>query len=265
MSNPDQDLIFFKDNSLISSKILNSSLSSLSTITYIPSVLPTWLITSLIENVITGKTNINKDYKNVIDDKCKITIISFLHDEKFYTNNLKKIGVNVNNSDRFKVVDYFSHLFTELIKDPTDATKKIEELFNLENVGDVVIVEGIEILLYGTNISSDELLFNITKLNRKCKQLFMVVGKSERGIDFDDFNGKYLETDPEFKITDFLVKLFHRSMLNVSLEPLTTGRAKDITGSLTVSKGAIDMDIEVSEKEYVYFISKDSQVKLYYR
>ena len=66
-----------------------------------------------------------------------------------------------------------------------------------------------------------------------------------------------------------LIKLLHRSQLNITLEPLITGRAKDITGSLTISKGCIpygeNLSISINEKEYVYHITKDSQVKLYYR
>ena len=78
-----------------------------------------------------------------------------------------------------------------------------------------------------------------------------------------------LSTDPSFKASDFLIKLFHRSQLNISLQPLNTGRAKDITGSLTISKGTIPYynlpNLKINEREYVYYLTKDFQIKLYYR
>ena len=73
-------------------------------------------------------------------------------------------------------------------------------------------------------------------------------------------------SNPTFKITDFITKLLFRSNLNITLEPLATGRAKDITGSIIVSKGAIPYDdLIVEEKSYVYNITKDANVKIFYR
>ena len=66
--------------------------------------------------------------------------------------------------------------------------------------------------------------------------------------------------DPMIKINDFLIKLLHRSQLNITLEPLITGRAKDITGSLTISKGCIPYDenlsISINEKNMFIILLK---------
>lgn len=42
---------------------------------------------------------------------------------------------------------------------------------------DVIIIEGVEILLFATNITSNQLIFNINRLNKKCRQLFVVSSK----------------------------------------------------------------------------------------
>lgn len=266
MSNPSQDLIFFKDNSLISNDILNSSYSYLSTITYHPSTTPTWLINSLIETSLIGSASlVNTDLKRV-QNRSKVSVISFVHNKEQYIQNCKK-NIDLEHNDKnFKFIDYFTGLFTELIKNPENPIKDISNMFDIEIDQDgVVFLENPEILLYGTNITSDELLFNIIKLNKKCKQLFVISSKEEHVIKDESL----LSTDPSFKASDFLIKLFHRSQLNISLQPLNTGRAKDITGSLTISKGTIPYynlpNLKINEREYVYYLTKDFQIKLYYR
>ncbi|RCK59527.1 Elongator complex protein 6 [Candida viswanathii] len=264
-SNPSQDLIFFKDNSLISSDILASPYAYLSTITYNQSTSPTWLVNSLIETSLVGSANlVNTDLKRVAN-RSKVTVISFVHNKEQYVLNCKKNIDLEHNGKNFTFVDYFTKLFTELIKDPENASMEVGKLFDVDVMDGVVFLENPEILLYGTSITSDELLFNIMKLNKKCKQLFVISAKGENVVN----NDALLPTDPGFKESDFLIKLFHRSQLNISLQPLNTGRAKDITGSLTVSKGAIPYyklpNLKINEREYVYNVTKDSQIKLYYR
>lgn len=266
MSDPSQDLIFFKDNSLISNDILKSQYSYLSTITYHSSTTPTWLINSLIETSLIGTASlVNTDLKR-IQGRSKVSVISFIHNKEQYIQNCKKNIDLEYNGKNFKFVDYFTGLFTELIKNPEDASKDIGKLFDIDfNEDGVVFLENPEILLYGTNLTSDELLFNIIKLNRKCQQLFVISLKGEQVINYEAL----LPTDPGFKVSDFLIKLFHRSQMNISLQPLNTGRAKDITGSLTISKGTVPYyklpNLKINEREYVYNITKDSQIKLYYR
>ncbi|CAX41981.1 subunit of Elongator complex, putative [Candida dubliniensis CD36] len=303
LNNPSQDLIFFKDNSLISKKILNNEINTksknsnsyLSVITYNQSTSPNWLINGLIEDTLFGnasKSLNNHELSNVSNESIsntnrRIMVISFLHNKEFYIKNCKRIGINLEDKQekegKFQFIDYFNDLFINLIKNPNDALKDINKMFddiinnssldkNDDDNGsdvDVIILEGVEILLFATNIASNELLFNINRLNKKCRQLFVVSSK--------DCLKKHEElvtpsADPMVKINEFLIKLLHRSQLNITLEPLITGRAKDITGSLIISKGCIPYDdndenlsVSINEKEYVYHITKDSQVKLFYR
>lgn len=75
LNNPSQDLIFFKDNSLISDKIINQETTTtttttasnnfhsyLSVITYNQSTSPNWLINGLIEDTLFG--NATKSLNN---------------------------------------------------------------------------------------------------------------------------------------------------------------------------------------------------------
>lgn len=305
LNNPSQDLIFFKDNSLISDKIINQETTTtttttasnnfhsyLSVITYNQSTSPNWLINGLIEDTLFGNAtkslNNHESYhqmkkKDIIIKNKKIMILSFLHNKEFYIKNCKRIGINLEEKEKeqqqqFQFIDYFNDLFINLIKNPNDSIKDINKMFDniinsLNNDSkddvDVIIIEGVEILLFATNITSNQLIFNINRLNKKCRQLFVVSSKECLFKNNESIGVTFSFDDPMIKINDFLIKLLHRSQLNITLEPLITGRAKDITGSLTISKGCIPYDenlsISINEKEYVYHITKDSQVKLYYR
>lgn len=262
MSVPSQDLVFFKNHTLISDTILSSKKSYLSTITHTQGTNPSWLINSLIENAIFGTASlVNQELKKRAK-LGKVVLFSFFHPESHYTKGIRKNGVTLTES-YFKFVDCFSHLFTERIKDTENASNDVHELFNVEiDEGSVVIVEAPEVLLFSTNISSNELLFALLKLNKKASQLFVIVSKDQQLVDYSA-NDMY---NPAFKLTDFITKLLFRSHLNITLEPLATGRAKDITGSILVSKGALPYDdLIVEEKSYVYHITKDANVKIFYR
>ncbi|KAG7665164.1 uncharacterized protein J8A68_001220 [[Candida] subhashii] len=269
-STPNQDLVFFRDNSLIHDKALESKSSYLSIISHVQGTSPNWLVNSLIENAITGTASlINNDLKKV-SNRSKVVLISFLHSQDYYIKNCRKNGLDLSNDSNFKFIDCFSDLFIEQIKTPENAIKEVNGLFDkisksIIDPKTIVFIEAPEILLYCTDITSNDLLFNLIKLNKLCRQLFVISSKDyPQYVDFDSRNPK----DATYKITDFLIKLFHRSQLNISLQPLATGRAKDITGSLVVSQGSIPFDIpqiHINEKEYIYNITKDSNVKLYFR
>ncbi|RLV92021.1 Elongator complex protein 6 [Spathaspora sp. JA1] len=266
---PQQDLIFFTDNSLIPNDVISSQDSYLSVITHVLGTSPTWLINSLIENALVGTSSIvNTDLKR-IDNRSNVIVASFSQPQEFYVKNCKKNGLDLGNNDRFQFMDCFSMLFTKLITKPEDAKLEIDGLFDkivklARESNTVIFIEAPEILLYATNATSGDILFNLHKLQKKCRQLFVISSKDyPQYLDFDASNPQ----DVSFKSSDFLIKLHHKSSLNVTLEPLSTGRAKDITGSITISRGSIPYDItaKVCEREYIYHITKDSNVKLYYR
>lgn len=262
MSVPSQDLVFFKNHSLIPDSILSSEKSYLSIITHSQGTNPSWLINCLVENAIYGTASfVNQDLKKRAK-LGKVVLFSFLHNESHYSKGIRKNGVTLPDSN-FKFVDCFSNLFTERIENPENASKDVLELFDVDiDQGSVVFVEAPETLLFSTNVSSDELLTALLKLNKKASQLFVVVSKDEQLVDY---NSNEVH-NPAFKITDFITKLLFRSHLNITMEPLSTGRAKDITGSIVVSKGAIPFDdLIVEEKSYVYNITKDANVKIFYR
>ncbi|KAK6465835.1 hypothetical protein DFJ63DRAFT_333241 [Scheffersomyces coipomensis] len=264
-----QDLILFEDHSLIPESIISGEESYSAIISHLQGTSPTWLINSLIENSIQNTaTLVNNDLTVKQTGRSKTIFISFINNKDYYSKGCKKNGIDLNTVTDFTYIDCFTDLFTKRIKDPSKASSQVTSLFQELNevissqTGSrkVVFIEAPEILLRATNITSNELLNHLLQLNKTCRQLFIISAK-----DYPDLDAAMPE-DPVFKVTDYFVKLLHRSSLHISIQPLLTGRANDITGSLIVSKGPISYkSINVSEKEYIFNITKDSNIKLFFR
>ncbi|WLF80196.1 hypothetical protein PVL30_003972 [Lodderomyces elongisporus] len=263
-SEPSQELTFYKDHTLTPDTSLDDPY--LTTITHISSTSPNWLINSLIECNLTGTSStVNKELKQPYTKS--VVVLSFLHTKEFYVKNCKKSGLDLARNDKFIFLDCFTDLFSERkIKNPLDALQDVQKLLDIDVVphnDTVVFVEAPEVLLYSTNLQANDLLFQIMKLNKKVSHLYLISSKdSPQLVDYEVND----IANPTYKITDFLTKLLFRANLNLTLEPLATGRAEDLTGTLVVSKGARPhASTVVSEREYVYHITKEAAVKVYYR
>ena len=62
----------------------------------------------------------------------------------------------------------------------------------------------------------------------------------------------------------FLTDLAYQATVAVSIRPLPTGRADDVTGTMTVSSGPANIDDNVKEDSYQYQTANES-VKLFYK
>lgn len=271
MTSQQQDLVFFSDNSIISDQSLVSGNKALHIISYSEATSPSWLLTSIVENGLLGTANlVNRELKAKKVNRSLVTFASFMHPQDFWVPLCRKQGVDLESCSNFTNVDLFTHLFTKQISNPASPKAQVSKLFeslsgtveSQDHEKKVVILESPEVLLAATELSPNDLVQHIRKLASHCNTIFVVINTESPLISFSGA----LPTDPVYKITDFYVKLHHMSSLNINILPLATGRAKDITGCLTVAKGAQNANpvTHVVEKEYIYHISKES-VKLYFR
>lgn len=260
MTTQKQDLTFFHDNSIIPQ--LNERLLGVATHTQGTS--PSWLINSLVENALYGTCHLNHDQpsrrSNVVADT---VLISFLHNEKFFEKDLRKAGVETGEG--FHFIDLFSDLFSK-ISSPASLEKTVEgivtQIKSFKRNHKVLIIEGIEVLLAATPINATQLLDQIAVLCRASTSLFIITAADPELYTLKVANEKL----PEFKMNEFLNRLAHMSKLNIALRPLDTGRAKDVTGTLTISRGAIPFkSLQVTEKEYLFLVSRDQTTKLFFR
>lgn len=272
MASQQQDLVFYSDNSLLSTCSPSGDEHTLQVISHREGTDPSWLLNTLLENALLGTANlVNRDLVLKKNNGTLAVYVSFHNSADFVINSCRKQGLDLASSKNFTFVDCFSDLFTKKITKTDNCKQQLASLFadilskvvlqGLSNC--VVFVEGLEILLAATDATSNDILRWVSKLNQACNSLFITINAESPMINMENENPQ----DPVFKITDFYIKLYHRSSLNVNILPLSTGRAKDITGCLTVSRGSkpTSASIYVVEKEYVYHLSKESTVKLFFR
>lgn len=262
-----QDLIFFSDNSIVSDRCLASQ--NIQIFTHNEGTSPSWLLTAVIENGLVGTANlVNRELNRKIRDRASVTVASFVHNRDFWVSACKKQGVDLDSTQNINYVDCLTELFTKQITNTEKLKVQVEKLFGgviasiqkqkLERK--IAILENPEILLAATDISANDMIQNLRKLAATVNTLIVVLNTDSPLLNFSTA----LPEDPVTKITDFYVKLHHLSSLNINILPLATGRAKDITGCLTVARGAKPAPLAVVEKEYIFHLSKDS-VKLYFR
>lgn len=269
MSSQQQDLVFFTDGLLLTPK--NASLNpKLHIISHHDGTSPMWLTTTLAENCLVGTANlVNRELKQSEND-CSVVYASFLHTEDVFEKASRRQAVDLGSLSLFKYLDYSSSLFTSNFPATKDPKRQLSLLFDeiaktveaAKTTDKVVFLDSPELLLAATNLSSADILAGVRKL-QKLATVITVINVHTSMFNMDIQNAQ----DPAFQITDFYVKLCHMSSLNISLQPLATGKAKDITGSLTVTRGAIPMTSgsEVLEREYVFQVTKDATAKLYFR
>lgn len=267
-------LSLFDDNSIIPESILESEQSYLSIVSHNIGTSPFWLLSSLIENGLIGTAStINKDLTPKNAQDTNVVFISFLNNEDFYVSNSKKSGIDLLINPNFIFIDLFLNLFSKRLKDPKNASQDVETIFDevkrviqsCRHKKRIVFIESPEFLLSSTNLAPNQLVKHLFDINKLCNLL--IVTSAQDSPQFVNTMA-YDHNDPSFKITDFLLKLYHRSNININMQPLPTGRAKDITGCLTVTKGSRPLEMQglrVYEKEYMYHIGKELGIDIYMR
>lgn len=265
-------MVFHSDDSLISDVVLDPKAenSHLAVITHEQGTSPAWLISALIENALVGSAQLVNSTLTRSLTRAQTILVLFLHPFEFYRLGCLKAGLDLSQmGDRFCYIDCFSSLFTHIIPTPGRGANALfgdflQKQLALIDPNSVVIVDSPQILLGATLITLNDLIAHMAKLNRLCRQMFVVVAKDyPQSVETASLSAD----DAVFKLTDFITKSYYRAQLVINLMPLPTGRAKDITGIVTVSKSAIPYvcPLRVVEREYIYLLTKDGNVKLFFR
>lgn len=259
MSTLKQDLVLFADTSIIprGSKVCG-------TITHTQGTSPAWLVESLVENGLFGTCSINADGKASRSLRGDVVLISLVHDEGFY--DLKRNSIALGETPQFHFVDLFTDLFGK-VGDVEHLNKTFDQLASqidqYTSEHKTVLVEGLEFLIGATQLTASHILNQLTKLQRVSQAIFVILAADKELVQLKVNDSSLIE----FRMNELLTRLIHRSHLAISLRPLETGKAKDVTGTLTISRGALPFEgsTEVMEKEYLFLTSKDQQTKLFLR
>lgn len=255
-----QELIIFSDNSVLSKELCTGDNHDLITITSSPATSSFWLLNALAETKITGapfSLNSTSIPSPTQRSGSPITIASFIHNTQSYTEALSKLNLR---SDGYRMVDLLTDFVIKNITKPR--SKVISDLLDIfpEDSTSVVILEQPEILLTLLDgLTSDELHRKfIIPLMQKCGLLIIASNVSYRpsGVTRD-----------EIELSRFVLGCIYKSIAVLSLKPLDTGRALDVTGLFRITRGGASsshLSCQVVENEYLYLSQKENQ-KLFYR
>lgn len=280
-----QDLVIFNDNSLFSDNLFQDY-NSLSLITHVQGTSDPWLITGLIENLLVGSCYINhkttgsfsvgSSYNIRSNPRSHVVFGSFINNAQFYNKSLVKYMkmdiINTTRNSCFKFVDLMDHTINNHTRPISEIFKPIHEQIKIvksnSHTNDThkkinIIIEAPEILLQMKEDASAIDLIRELHLLQKLGNVILSISSDEPLIDYSEF-----ESDVSTKHAVLLSSLIHKSNLLISLRPLSTGRADDITGELKIHKACVgfeDIGLEIIEKSYLYNVNKESTVKLFFK
>ncbi|CCE61640.1 hypothetical protein TPHA_0A05660 [Tetrapisispora phaffii CBS 4417] len=262
-----QDLLIFSDHSVISNQMCNGSTHDLILVTHSEATSPTWLLNALVETIVFGvpyslKAEANSSQHQVGKSSSRnVSLCSFVHDLKFVENSLMKLKIDVNQCT---FIDCMTNFIVNNIGKSNEVTlKTLVEKFPTNTNGTIFLEQPELLLSLLDDLTSDQLqkMF-IIPLMKKCGLLIIASNTGLVAIDEDHIAAKELT---EFK--RFFISNMHKALVIMNLKPLDTGRAKDITGTLRITRGGKHNSydkIHPVENEYLYLTKRDS-TKLFYR
>lgn len=301
-----QQFVLFNDNSVVINDLLDGQKYQpfLSLLTHKKGTNNNWVLNILMEELLYGKNRINASFSgsgdvSVPHGKRKVVLISFTNGLDYYEYFFKKNTLEdlVQASGNFHFIDCFNGLFTKILADtkgPTgkysttyEAVKKrlfegyiMKRLKEIDSAGDgnnttILLIDGLEMLLSATEMTAVELIKLVNDLNKSQRRVFISLNTDDSLFDMSRESGAGNPYSLKHKVSEFYSMLYHRSILTVSVKPLDTGRANDVTGTVRVSRGMIPIadlyigdavrdNMDVLENEYMFNVRKDSGISLFY-
>lgn len=258
-----QDLVLFSDHTVVSDKLFDSQENVVINVTSTQATQATWLNTVLMESYLLGSpVSLNSEQKSSVAQVRNgkwITVASLVHNTGFFQANFNRLQVD---SSHYKIVDLLTDFVQLISGKPTE--KILLTLLDMfpENRNGMIIIEQPEILLsLIPNLTADILGSKfINALRKKCGHL--VINSVIDPVQED------IETSTAVEFKRFLQSNIYKSQALIALNPLPTGRAKDVTGTLRISRGpssiqGIIPDLQIAENEYLYLTDKDN-TELFY-
>uniref|UniRef100_A0A060T8W4 ARAD1D06094p n=1 Tax=Blastobotrys adeninivorans TaxID=409370 RepID=A0A060T8W4_BLAAD len=197
-------------------------------------------------------------------------LVTFRNTRALHEKGLKRLGIDINSSKRVSILDISDQLFpisqgqfttASLDSITKSITNTIEKCYGNGHAGEVtVILEYPDVLLSSAAHKGLEAAKVIGQIQRACGGgLYVSCNGDEPLIGLDESSSLAHEQ------STFLAQLVHQCNSCISLRPLSTGRAHDVTGIFRITRGPRVVSTQsVSDAEYLYFVSGDS-VKFFYR
>ncbi|KAG5356106.1 Elongator complex protein 6 [Yarrowia sp. B02] len=170
----------------------------------------------------------------------KVTLITSINDEDFYVEALKRQGIKLSALPNVRIVSLLG--------------QKPDSLLQYAEKDTVVILENPDLWAAGGAMGVQEVVKTIFQLQQASRAVLCLIQADTPLLEADS---SLLTTNH----TNLGIQLLHQTDYVITLRPLPTGRADDVTGILHVSRGTRPSEVAVDEKEYLYFI-KGEQIKI---
>lgn len=243
----EQELTFYSNNT----HSLLAEPKSLSLIIHEPSNYPTWLVSGIAQQALSDN---NECYLSPQSQSLKKTPIptylySFSQTEQAYSKYFHKYITK--NKNLFTFHSFLTDDSIALESWDTSIISKLKLSSSTSTESPIVILENPELLLSIVPDMTTEKLLSQLMMIQKVATLY--ISSSTTSLS---------------STNKFMMSLLHRSSMLVTLTALTTGRADDISGILSISKGPIHNSSvsskTISDHQYSYFVSANT-VKLYFK
>lgn len=260
-----QDVSFFENGTVFS----DTPAVSLVTSTY--EVTPSWLVHSLISLVLGRPKTNNKITPSAQSPPPQhVVLISLVDRSTLYNRALLKNGIDLNRKKQalpgepaaFTWIDLSVHLDSDFATLKSEIETRIGKT---QPESTLIIFENPDLLLPLAMATPPAVLELCGFLQTRCTNLYLLVNAdaellTQAQTSAGDGAGTLLETGQ----TALVLGLLYRSTLSIAVRPLSTGRANDVSGVLSISKGPASTDSKVVEDSFQFFVSGDG-VKLFYR
>lgn len=250
---PSNDLTFYENDCIFINK---SQSKTLTLVTQTLETCSTWLV-----DLVTSK---------ILSEPCNsVIVVQFINKTLLHQRGIKRYGVEVDTSCKsgsLKLIDVSDKLFKVGINSfqSLDITElqnfimksvvgnqsvKNKDQARVDPASCHIILENIDILL--TAGSSAEKILNLIHNLQSISAHIQIICNADSPLVTP---GSNLSSNHGLLINH----LIHRSSLVVSLRPLETGRADDVTGVFRITRGPKLSPLQVVENEYLYFVTSDN-------
>lgn len=207
---------------------------------------PTWLISGIIQQSLSENNEcyLSPQAPSLTKPANSTYLYSFNNPDHSYNRYFNKYLTK--NRDLFKFTSFLSAFSSNLEKWDTYILNEIKQTSSKKPI---VIIEHPELLIsIIPRMTTNKLISKLAEI-QKFSTLYIITSTS-------------LATAYQ----TFLPSLLHRSSLIISLTSLSTGRADDISGILSVSSGPkfVQSNSKISNRQYSYHVSTNS-LKLYFK
>ncbi|SCU86435.1 LAFA_0E00738g1_1 [Lachancea sp. 'fantastica'] len=278
-----QELTLFSDHSVLAGSLFEKDEHHVILVTHKLGTSPSWLMNALVETKVFGAPlTLNESHNSAmnrartktasletrrIDNRIKraVTVASWVHSGEFYHSAFGKLKIDPSN---YIIKDYLTDFVLKHHGKPASRVLKslVQELTSTQSHSDLILLEQPELLMHLLNISSDELHLDFINPLARAVPLLIIISFTESYDNPGTETSEQVPCDAVEQIR-FQTGCVFKSIAVLGIKPLATGRAKDITGILTISRGGATtshLPVDVAENEYLFHTQKDT-TKLFYR